>query len=61
MRADPLAVAMFAWILRSEPARGEYRKIANAGNSKNRSSVNGSDCGLSGDAGNFCQCAAFSA
>jgi hypothetical protein len=61
MRIGSLALAMFTWILRSEFARRKYRKIANTTSSKNRGSVNGSDCGLSGDAGGFCQCPAFPA
>jgi len=54
MRTGPLALAMFAWILGSESGRGKSRF-------KNRSSVNGTDRELSGDAGCFCQCPAFSA
>jgi hypothetical protein len=61
MGTAPLALAMFTWILRSEFARRKYRKIANTSSSKNRGSVNGSDCDLSGDAGSFCQCPAFPA
>ncbi len=54
MRTGPLALAMFAWILGSESGRGKSPF-------KNRSSVNGTDRDLSGDAGRFCQCPAFSA
>jgi hypothetical protein len=61
MGTATLALAMFTWILRSEFARRKYRKIANISSSKNRGSVNGSDCDLSGDAGSFCQCPAFPA
>jgi len=59
MRTALLALAMFTSILRSEFARGKYRKIANTPSSKNRGSVDGADCDLSGDAGSFCQCPAF--
>jgi hypothetical protein len=61
MRIDQLALAMFTWILGSESARRKYRKIANAPSSKNRGSVNGSNCDLSGDFGGFCQCPVFPA
>ena len=56
-----LALAMFTWILDSESAGERYRKTANAPSAKNRGSVNGSDCDLSGDAGGFCQRSAFRA
>jgi len=61
MRTGPLALAMFTWILGGEFGGRKYRKIANAPSSKNRGSVNGSECDLYGDAGSFCQCPAFSA
>jgi len=61
MRAGLLALAMFTWILRSESAGRKYLKIADAPTSKNRGSVNGSDCDLSGHAGSFRQCPAFPA
>jgi hypothetical protein len=61
MRTGPLALAMFTWILGGESGRRKYQKIADAPSSKDRGSVNGSECDLYGDAGSFCQRPAFSA
>jgi hypothetical protein len=61
MRTGPLAPAMFAWILGSESGRGKSQQISIASTFKIRSSVNRTDRDLSGDAGRFCQCPAFSA
>jgi hypothetical protein len=61
MRTGLLALAMFIPIMGGELASREDPKISSAPSFKNRSSVNGRDFDLSGDAGNFCKCPAFSA
>ena len=47
---------MFTRILDSESARRKNGKISTASSFKNRGSVDGSDCDLSGDPGSLRQC-----
>ena len=60
MRTGLLALGMFIRIIGGELARREDRKVSTAPSFEDRSSVNGDNYDLSGDAGNFCKCPAFS-